>query len=180
MPGLPNVFAIGDTALVGRLGRQAGPRPRPRGQAGRDLCRAADPVVQLEGRPAPAAFRYRHLGSLATIGRRAAVVDFRLAAAQRPDRPVALGRGPAIAFLAGMRNRLAVALDWFLGLSDLPAQHPTDHRRGAELIRRSDASPDIGPIDHWHSHWRRTSGTLNPYRPPGRREDFADMKRRPR
>ena len=32
--------------------------------------------ARVEGRPAPASFRYQHLGSLATIGRKAAVADF--------------------------------------------------------------------------------------------------------
>jgi NADH dehydrogenase/putative oxidoreductase len=67
---------------------------------------------RLEGRPVPAAFRYRHLGSLATIGRRAAVADFGWL---RLSGPIAWWLWGAIhvAFLAGMRNRIAVALDWF-------------------------------------------------------------------
>ena len=32
--------------------------------------------AKIEGRAAPSPFKYRHLGSLATIGRKAAVVDF--------------------------------------------------------------------------------------------------------
>jgi NADH dehydrogenase FAD-containing subunit len=32
--------------------------------------------ARAEGRSAPAAFQYQHLGSLATIGRKAAVADF--------------------------------------------------------------------------------------------------------
>ena len=31
---------------------------------------------RIEGRPPPAPFRYRHAGSLATIGQKAAVADF--------------------------------------------------------------------------------------------------------
>jgi NADH dehydrogenase len=56
-------------------------------------------------------FRYRHAGSLATIGKRSAIIDF--------GRVRLRGRiawwvwGIAhIYFLIGVRNRLAVALNW--------------------------------------------------------------------
>ena len=62
--------------------------------------------------PPPAPFRYRHAGSLATIGRKAAVADFGW---------LRLSGAPAwwvwgvvhILFLSGMRNRTVVALEWF-------------------------------------------------------------------
>jgi NADH dehydrogenase/putative oxidoreductase len=62
-------------------------------------------------RPVPA-FRYRHLGSLATIGRRAAVADFGI---------LKLSGAPAwwlwgivhIAFMLGVRNRVATLTNWF-------------------------------------------------------------------
>ena len=58
------------------------------------------------------AFRYRHLGSLATIGRKAAVADFGI---------VKLSGAPAwwlwgivhIAFMLGVRNRVATLTNWF-------------------------------------------------------------------
>ncbi len=68
--------------------------------------------AHVEGRPAPAAFQYQHLGSLATIGRKAAVADFGF---------VKLHGGLAwwlwgavhLGFLVGLRNRISVMLDWF-------------------------------------------------------------------
>jgi NADH dehydrogenase FAD-containing subunit len=63
------------------------------------------------GRPAPRAFRYQHLGSLATIGRKAAVADFgfiRLSGALAWW----LWGLVHVYFLAGMRNRVSVLLDW--------------------------------------------------------------------
>jgi NADH dehydrogenase len=65
----------------------------------------------LSGRPAPPAFRYRHFGNLATIGRQSAVVEagrLRLSGA-----PAWWLWGAAhILFLTGGRNRIAVAVDW--------------------------------------------------------------------
>ena len=61
-------------------------------------------------RPVPA-FRYRHLGSLATIGRKAAVADFGF---------FKLSGAPAwwlwgivhVAFMLGVRNRLVTLTNW--------------------------------------------------------------------
>ncbi|TSD83675.1 DoxX family membrane protein [Mycobacterium sp. KBS0706] len=111
VPGLPNVFAIGDTAWSEGWNGKPVPGLAPAAkQAGAYVARLIR--SQLEGRPAPAAFRYRHLGSLATIGRRSAVADFGWL---RLSGPIAwwLWGAVHIAFLAGMRNRIVVALDWF-------------------------------------------------------------------
>ncbi|MGK9167649.1 FAD-dependent oxidoreductase [Inquilinus limosus] len=111
VPGLPNVFAIGDTAWSeGGDGKPVPGLAPAAKQAGAYVARLIR--SRLEGRPAPAPFRYRHLGSLATIGRRAAVADFGWL---RLSGPMAwwLWGAVHIAFLAGMRNRIAVALDWF-------------------------------------------------------------------
>jgi NADH dehydrogenase FAD-containing subunit/uncharacterized membrane protein YphA (DoxX/SURF4 family) len=107
--GLPNVFAIGDTASSKAWNGQPvpgiGPAAKQGGYYVARLIRA-----RLKGRPL-APFRYHHLGSLATIGRKAAVADFGF---------VRLSGAPAwwlwglvhIYFLAGMRNRVSVMLDW--------------------------------------------------------------------
>jgi len=68
--------------------------------------------AKLEGRAAPSPFKYRHLGSLATIGRKAAVVDFGT---------VKLWGALAwwlwgvvhVSFLVGLRNRLFTMINWF-------------------------------------------------------------------
>jgi NADH:ubiquinone reductase (H+-translocating) len=110
VPGHPEVFVIGDSALV----TDAGGRPLPgiapaAKQAGHYVARLIR--ARVTGRRAPAPFRYRHLGDLATIGRKAAVADFgwlRLS-----GRLAWLLWGVVhIFFLIGFRNRLVVLLDW--------------------------------------------------------------------
>src|SRR5206468_11191153 len=68
--------------------------------------------ARVEGRAEPGPFVYRHLGSLATIGRKAAVVDFgwiklRGALAWWFWGAVHVG------FLVDVRSRLSVMFDWF-------------------------------------------------------------------
>lgn len=111
IPGIANVYAIGDTALSLAWRGSAVPGLAPAAkQGGKYVARHI--MAKLESRPTLQAFKYRHLGSLATIGRRAAVVDFRL---------VKLWGAPAwwlwgivhIGFLAGVRNRISTMLNWF-------------------------------------------------------------------
>jgi NADH dehydrogenase/putative oxidoreductase len=110
LPGLPDVFAIGDTALSSAWDGQAVPGLAPAAkQGGMYVARVIR--VRIAGKPAPAPFRYRHLGSLATIGRKAAVADFGW---------IRLSGAPAwwlwglvhVGFLVGLRNRVSVMLDW--------------------------------------------------------------------
>ena len=111
VPGLPTVFAIGDTALANAWNGTPVPGLAPAAKQGGDYV-AQVIRARIEGRPAPAAFRYQHLGSLATIGRKAAVADFGF---------VKLHGGLAwwlwgavhLGFLVGLRNRTSVVLDWF-------------------------------------------------------------------
>jgi NADH dehydrogenase/putative oxidoreductase len=109
VPGVANVFVIGDTAASnawdGRLVPGIGPAAKQGGQYVARHIRA-----QLKGKSIPA-FRYRHLGSLATIGRKSAVADFGFV---RLSGTVAwwLWGLVHVYFLAGMRNRISVTLDW--------------------------------------------------------------------
>jgi NADH dehydrogenase/putative oxidoreductase len=111
VPGLPDVFVIGDTAASNAWNGQPVPGLAPAAkQEGVYVARLIG--ARIEGAPAPGPFVYRHLGSLATIGRKSAVVDFG---------GLRLSGAPAwwlwgavhIAFLVGLRNRLSVMLDWF-------------------------------------------------------------------
>jgi NADH dehydrogenase len=108
IPNHPEVYVAGDLASVAY---DAGPVPgiAPAAkQMGRHVARAIG--ARLAGRASPA-FRYRHYGSLATIGRRAAVVDFgRL----RFSGLLAwwFWLSAHIFFLIGFRNRLVVLIDW--------------------------------------------------------------------
>jgi NADH dehydrogenase len=101
VPGHDNVFAIGDTAAM--------PKPLPgvapvAKQQGRYV---ASVILGRTGRP----FRYRDYGNLATIGRRAAVIDFGLL--QLSGFPAWLLWSVAhIWFLVGFRSRIVVGLNW--------------------------------------------------------------------
>lgn len=110
VPGKTNVFVIGDTAAVTDAFGQMVPGLAPAAkQAGHYVARLIG--RRIEGHRDPAPFRYLHLGSLATIGRKAAVADFGFI---RLSGLVAwwLWGMVHIAFLIGTRNRLAVMLDW--------------------------------------------------------------------
>ncbi|AWP24023.1 quinol oxidase [Acidiferrobacter sp. SPIII_3] len=108
--GLPNVFVIGDTALVNAWKGKPVPGLAPAAkQGGTYVARAI--LGRLRGE-APPPFRYRHMGSLATIGRKAAVASFG---------GVNVSGAPAwwlwgavhVAFLVGLRNRISVMFSWF-------------------------------------------------------------------
>ena len=110
VPGRPDVFVIGDLAAAtdksGALMPQLAPVAM---QQGRHVAKVVNAVG--EGRKPPA-FRYTDKGSMATIGRRAAV-------AQLPGRIRFSGTLAWIAwlvlhiyFLIGFRNRLSVLVNW--------------------------------------------------------------------
>ena len=111
VPGLPDVFAIGDTALSSGWNGNPVPGLAPAAkQRGRYVASVIK--ARIEGRRPPPPFRYRHAGSLATIGRKAAVADFgwlRLSGALAWW----VWGVVHILFLSGMRNRVVVALEWF-------------------------------------------------------------------
>jgi NADH dehydrogenase len=123
LPGHPEVYVIGDLARVvyhsgsgnseqqGQSGVATVPGVAAAAkQMGRYAGRAI--VTRLAGRE-PAPFRYRDYGTLATIGRKAAVVDVG---------PLRMSGRLAwwfwlvahLFFLIGFRNRLAVMLNWAL------------------------------------------------------------------
>jgi NADH dehydrogenase len=109
-PGYPDIFVIGDAAQVAwKEGRQVpgvAPAAKQQGRHVAETIRA-----RLRGDTAAKPFRYRHDGDLATIGKRAAVVDFGWI--RLTGRPAWWLWGIAhIYFLIGLRYRLAVMLSW--------------------------------------------------------------------
>jgi NADH dehydrogenase len=131
IPDRPGGWAIGDIAAAqdrsGRLLPQLAPVAM---QAGRHVARQIQ--RQLEGRPTEP-FRYRDKGTMATIGRRAAVAEL-------PGR-IRLWGGPAwmawlglhLVLLVGKRNRLSVLLNW--------AWNYLTWDRGPRLILRPEPRP---------------------------------------
>jgi putative oxidoreductase len=109
--GHSSIWVIGDTAAsngwAGKPVPGLAPAAKQGGQYVAGVIRA-----QVEGRTRPAPFAYRHLGSLATIGRKSAVADFGW---------IKIWGAPAwwlwgfihVGFLVGMRNRVSTMVNWF-------------------------------------------------------------------
>jgi NADH dehydrogenase len=109
VPGHPDIFAIGDTVAINGPDGKPVPGIAPAAkQQGRYVAQVIK--ARLSGGKF-AAFRYKHAGSLAQIGKRKAVIDF-----GRIKLRGALAWwiwGIAhIYFLIGLRHRLSVALSW--------------------------------------------------------------------
>ena len=102
---------IGDTASVDAWRGRPVPGIAPAAkQQGMHVARAIR--ARLRRRPPPhEIFRYKHSGNLATIGKRAAVIDFGRIKVRGWLAWWIWGLAH-IYFLIGVRNRLAVALSW--------------------------------------------------------------------
>ena len=126
VPGHPEIFAIGDTALVidtvGKPLPGVAPVAKQQGVYVGQLIKA-----RMEGgKVVP--FHYRNYGNLATIGRKAAVIDFGWIHL-RGSVAWVIWSVAHIFFLIGFRNRLTVALDWLWAYFTF--------QRGARLITGS-------------------------------------------
>ncbi|MFM9835677.1 MAG: FAD-dependent oxidoreductase [Methylophilaceae bacterium] len=129
--GHANIFAVGDTALANAWNGEPVPGLAPAAKQGgiyvAKLIRA-----KVEGSKLPAAFKYQHLGSLATIGRKSAVADFGF---------IKLSGTLAwwlwgfihVSFLVGLRNRVSVMFDWFWAYLTF--------KSGSRLITGSESQP---------------------------------------
>ncbi len=141
VPGHSEVFAIGDTALANAWNGQPVPGLAPAAKQGGDYV-AGVIAARVGGRAAPGPFVYRHQGSLATIGRKAAVADFG---------GMRLSGAPAwwlwglvhVFFLVGVRNRVSVVWDWFWAY--LTFRSGTRLITGGPPSPRPDAAPAAAP-----------------------------------
>jgi NADH dehydrogenase len=126
IPDHPEIFVIGDLAHLEQDGRGI-PGVAPAAmQMGRHAARCI--CADLAGRPR-AAFRYRNRGSLATIGRAAAVADFgRLRISGLPA--WLLWVFVHVAYLIQYRNRALVLFQW--------AWAYVTYQRGIRLITGED------------------------------------------
>jgi NADH:ubiquinone reductase (H+-translocating) len=110
VPGHPEIFVVGDTASVQRNDGSPVPGVAP---AAKQMGRYVGKLIaaRIAGKPTQP-FRYRHMGDLATIGRRAAIVNFH--GLKLKGFIAWLFWGVAhIYFLIGLKNRFIVAFTWF-------------------------------------------------------------------
>jgi NADH dehydrogenase len=110
LPSHPEIFCIGDTACA--LDSTGKPLPGlapVAKQQGVYVARRLRALIR--GRKLPGPFRYRGWGTMATIGRRAAVADLGWI---KLDGTLAwlLWSAVHVSFLIGFRNRTVVMLDW--------------------------------------------------------------------
>ena len=110
LPGRPDIFVIGDTALAlspdGRPLPGVAPVAKQQGKYVAALL-----VARARGKSAPPPFRYRDFGAMATIGRKRAIAQ--IGAFKLRGFPAWMLWSLAhIYFLIGFRNRLVVAASW--------------------------------------------------------------------
>jgi NADH dehydrogenase len=110
VPHLPDVYVIGDTALANCWRGQPVPGlAQAAKQGGAFVAKVIR--AKLRGEPVSYAFSYRHMGSLATIGRKSALADFGFVRL-RGAMAWWLWGIVHVLFLVGSRNRAAVVLNW--------------------------------------------------------------------
>ena len=109
-PGKDDIFIIGDTASVLRDDGSPVPGIAPAAKQQGDYV-AKVIRAKLAGKPMPGPFRYRHQGSLATIGKSAAIIDFGWLKLKGWIAWWVWGLAH-IYFLIGVRWRIAVAWSW--------------------------------------------------------------------
>lgn len=143
LAGHPDISVIGDLAAATTPTRN-GPEPVPGiSPAAKQMGRAAAANVlrRIAGRPTEP-FRYVDYGNLATIGRKAAIVDLAVPWLGQ----VRFGGLSAwlfwlfahLYFLIGFRNRLIVMLEW--------AWAYFTYERGARVVAEPDANPASPPL----------------------------------
>lgn len=135
VPGHGEIFVIGDTSAIARDDGRPVPGIAPAAkQQGLHVGRTI--AARLAGRPAPGPFRYRDFGTLATIGRKRAVVDFGWTR-MKGFRAWLLWSTAHLYFLVGFRNRFVVGMTWMWNYLTFD--------RGARLITGLTPGPIASP-----------------------------------
>jgi NADH:ubiquinone reductase (H+-translocating) len=113
VPGFDRVWAIGDAAAA--LDRTGGALPQLAPVAMQGGAHVARQIARtLEVKPTQP-FRFRDRGTMATIGRRSAVAELPGGIHLRGTVAWFAWLGLHLLYLAGIRNRLSVLLNWFWG-----------------------------------------------------------------
>jgi NADH dehydrogenase len=107
--GRDDVFVIGDCASV--IGADGRPLPGVAPVAKQQGEYAAKAIRALLHGKSPAPFKYGDFGSMATVGRKAAIADFR-GLHLRGFLGWLVWSAAHVYFLIGFRNRVAVTMDW--------------------------------------------------------------------
>ena len=129
LPGRPEVFVIGDAASL--PGPDGHPLPALAPVAKQEGAHVADVIARrVRGQAAPGPFRYRDWGTMATIGRDAAVGKFGRFEVSGFFAWILWG-AVHIGYLVGFRNRLAVMLNWLWSWAT--------YGKGARVITREGA-----------------------------------------
>ena len=135
VPGHPEIFVIGDTAVVvDSKGQHVPGTAQPAKQMGHYVAKVI--AARVRNKAAPPPFRYRPLGEIAAISRRAAVVKLGWLEL-RGFLGWLFWSVLHIYFLIGLRNRFVVAFVWFWDYLTF--------QRGARLITEPAASQHHKP-----------------------------------
>lgn len=133
VPGHPDIFAVGDTIAV--PGPNGAPVPGIAPAAKQEGAFVAATIRRrLAGQSERRAFRYRHEGSLAQIGKGKAVIDFGWLKLRGAIAWWLWGVAH-IYFLVGVRSRLSVALNWLWIYAR--------NQRSARLITQTEDRPTV-------------------------------------
>jgi NADH dehydrogenase len=170
LPGHPEVFVIGDAASVAGDGTELPMLSPPAMQAGRYAARTIMDRAQGVTSP-PTPFRYIDKGTMATIGRRAAVADVRGLKLKGT-----LGWGAwllvHIYYLIGFRNRAVVLASW--GWDYLRRDRPirlilrSQEDDVAEQLERGAVAPGPDPDPDRDPETNRAPGVVPQSTRPGR------------
>ncbi|HET6773632.1 MAG TPA: NAD(P)/FAD-dependent oxidoreductase [Acidimicrobiales bacterium] len=136
--GHPDVWAVGDVAAAPDHGRGGGgPLPQLAPVAMQSGGHVASQIARLlEGRPTQP-FRFRDKGTMATIGRRSAVAELPGRIRLRGTPAWFAWLGLHLLYVAGLRNRLSVLLNWAWGYLTWD--------RGPRIILRGDMAAPADP-----------------------------------
>jgi NADH dehydrogenase len=137
IPGHPDIFVIGDLASVQTDGK---PVPGVAPAAMQEGEHSAKNILRAVGGQPLLPFHYKDKGSLATIGRSAAVADFGKIKLSGPIAWLAW-LGIHILFLIGFRNRVLVLFEWAWSFISFDV--------GARLITGPvRTEPDEAPVEY--------------------------------